>query len=54
VNLRTHARVAVAPLLVALALPAAARAATPITIGTGHKRGVAVDAAGTARSCWGS
>jgi len=52
VPLRTHARVAIAPLLVALALPAAARAATPITIGTGHKPGVAVDAAGTAYVAW--
>ena len=39
-------------LLVALALPAAARAASPLTIGTGHKPGVAVDAAGTAYIAW--
>jgi hypothetical protein len=41
-----------AALLVALALPAAARAATPITIGHGFKPGVAVDAAGTAYIAW--
>ena len=41
-----------AALLVALALPAAARAATPLTIGNGHKPGVAVDAAGTAYIAW--
>ncbi|HYI19095.1 MAG TPA: hypothetical protein VD836_10325 [Solirubrobacteraceae bacterium] len=52
--LRTHARVAIAAaaLLVALALPAAAHAATAITIGAGHKPGVAVDAAGTAYVAW--
>ena len=53
-NLRTDARVAIAAaaLLVALALPAAALAAAPVTIGTGHKPGVAVDAAGTAYLAW--
>ena len=53
-NVRTHARVAIAAaaLLVALALPAAAHAAAAITIGTGHKPGVAVDAAGTAYIAW--
>ena len=35
-----------------LAVPAGARAATPLTIGTGHKPGVAVDAAGTAYIAW--
>ena len=52
--LRTHARVAVAAaaLLVALALPAAARAGSSITIGHGFKPGVAVDAAGTAYIAW--
>jgi hypothetical protein len=39
-------------LLPALASPAAARAASPLTIGTGHKPGVAVDAAGTAYIAW--
>ena len=41
-----------AALLVALALPAAARAASPLAIGMGHKPGVAVDAAGTAYLAW--
>jgi hypothetical protein len=41
-----------AALLLALALPAAAHAASPLTIGTGHKPGVAVDAAGTAYIAW--
>jgi hypothetical protein len=41
-----------AALLVALAVPAAARAASPLTIGHGHKPGVAVDAAGTAYIAW--
>jgi hypothetical protein len=52
VPLRSNARVAIttAVLLVTLALPAAALAAAPVTIGTGHKPGVAVDAAGTAYS----
>ena len=35
-----------------LLAPAAAGAATPLTIGTGHKPGVAVDAAGTAYIAW--
>ena len=39
-------------LLVALVLPTAARAVSPLTIGTGHKPGVAVDAAGTAYIAW--
>ncbi len=52
--LRPHPRVAIAAaaLLIALALPVAARAAAPLTIGTGHKPGVAVDAAGTAYLAW--
>ena len=41
-----------AALLAALALPAAAPAASPLAIGTGHKPGVAVDAAGTAYIAW--
>jgi hypothetical protein len=51
---RRHARVATAAaaLLAALALPAAARAASSITIGHGFKPGVAVDAAGTAYIAW--
>jgi len=50
---RLTARVLLAAaLLVALALPAAARAASPLTIGQGHKPGVAVDAAGTAYIAW--
>jgi hypothetical protein len=54
VTVRKHARVAIAAaaLLVPLALPAATRAATPLTIGHGHKPGVAVDAAGTAYIAW--
>jgi hypothetical protein len=46
--------VAIASVLAAVALlaPAAARAATPLTIGAGHKPGVAVDAAGTAYIAW--
>jgi hypothetical protein len=44
--------IAAAMLLVPLALPAAALAAAPVTIGTGHKPGVAVDAAGTAYLAW--
>jgi hypothetical protein len=47
-----HRLLLAAALLVALVLPAAARAASPITIGTGHKPGVAVDAAGTAYLAW--
>jgi len=39
-------------LVVALLLGAPARAATPLTIGTGHKPGVAVDPAGTAYIAW--
>ncbi len=35
-----------------LLAPAGAGAATPLTIGTGHKPGVAVDAAGTAYIAW--
>jgi hypothetical protein len=35
-----------------LVAPAGASAATPLTIGTGHKPGVAVDAAGTAYIAW--
>ena len=35
-----------------LLVPAGAGAATPLTIGTGHKPGVAVDAAGTAYIAW--
>ena len=50
--LRTFARVAIAAAALLVALPAAARAATAITIGTGHKPGVAVDAAGTAYVAW--
>jgi hypothetical protein len=41
-----------AALLVVLALAAPARAASPVTIGNGHKPGVAVDAAGTAYIAW--
>lgn len=39
-------------LAVALLAPAGALAATPLTIGTGHKPGVAVDGAGTAYIAW--
>ena len=35
-----------------LAAPAGASAASTLTIGTGHKPGVAVDAAGTAYIAW--
>jgi hypothetical protein len=54
VTFRKHAGVAIAAaaLLVALALPAATRAASSITIGHGFKPGVAVDAAGTAYIAW--
>ena len=43
---------AIACLAMVLLAPAAAGAATPLTIGTGHKPGVAVDAAGTAYIAW--
>ena len=42
----------VACLAVALLAPAGALAATPLTIGSGHKPGVAVDGAGTAYIAW--
>ena len=42
----------VACLAAALLGPAGAVAATPLTIGTGHKPGVAVDGAGTAYIAW--
>ena len=35
-----------------LAAPSGASAATPLTIGTGHKPGVAIDPAGTAYIAW--
>ena len=41
-----------ATLAVWLIAPAGAGAATPLTIGSGHKPGVAVDAAGTAYIAW--
>jgi hypothetical protein len=47
--------IAIACLVATLVLwlaPAGAGAATPLTIGTGHKPGVAVDAAGTAYIAW--
>jgi hypothetical protein len=43
---------AVTCLAMVLLAPAAAGAVTPLTIGTGHKPGVAVDAAGTAYIAW--
>jgi hypothetical protein len=43
---------AVTCLAVVLLAPAGAGAATPLTIGTGHKPGVAVDATGTAYIAW--
>ena len=49
--LRT-AVLAIACLAMVLLAPGAAGAATPLTIGTGHKPGVAVDAAGTAYIAW--
>jgi hypothetical protein len=51
---RSHLRATLvaALVLVVLSTPAGARAASPITIGTGHKPGVAVDAAGTAYIAW--
>ena len=49
--LRT-AVLAVTCLAMVLLAPAGAGAATPLTIGTGHKPGVAVDGAGTAYIAW--
>jgi hypothetical protein len=43
---------AIACLVAGLVLVAPAGAATPLTLGTGHKPGVAVDAAGTAYLAW--
>jgi hypothetical protein len=43
---------AVACLAAALGAPAGALAAAPLTIGSGHKPGVAVDGAGTAYIAW--
>ena len=43
---------AIACVVAGLLLAAPAGAATPVTIGTGHKPGVAVDAAGTAYIAW--
>jgi hypothetical protein len=43
---------AIASIVAGLALASPAGAATPLTIGTGHKPGVAVDAAGTAYVAW--
>jgi hypothetical protein len=43
---------AIACVVAGLVLAAPAGAATPLTIGTGHKPGVAVDAAGTAYLAW--
>jgi hypothetical protein len=47
-----NAVLAVTCLAMVLLAPAAAGAVTPLTIGTGHKPGVAVDAAGTAYIAW--
>lgn len=47
-----RATLVAALVLVVLSAPAAAHAASPLTIGTGHKPGVAVDAAGTAYLAW--
>jgi hypothetical protein len=47
-----NAVLAVTCLTMVLLAPAAAGAATPLTIGTGHKPGVAVDGAGTAYIAW--
>ncbi|HEX6743407.1 MAG TPA: hypothetical protein VF087_04315, partial [Solirubrobacteraceae bacterium] len=43
---------AIACVIAGLLLAAPAGAATPLTIGAGHKPGVAVDAAGTAYIAW--
>lgn len=44
--------IATTAFVVALALPAAAGAAAPLTVGQGHKPGMAIDASGTAYVAW--